>query len=735
MKAISRIVMVGFLATTLVLSTGLTSMAQVATPGATPVAVDPAMVDGFDTGQGNFARTGETDTLGPVGNPSLRWQVTLPSNAMTGIVSGAGLAFVSADTNLIAVDLRTGTTAWTLAQPEGTGSTPTLVDGVLYQSTWGEGLRAIDAASGTVLWTYLWEDADTAADPPRNASDNSPVVIDGVVYTSGGPWGGIYAVDSTTGAEIWRVPTDGEVIGNLAYADGMLVYTEQSMFDPRHQDTDPGVSGLRAVDAANGMLAWSNDAPEGWTSFVWPAVVDGIAVGGYSSTQDEHGRWIGIDVTTGAEVWTDNTVRMLFRVPSGTQGTLLLQEPFQGGVIGVDSATGDMRWELETERAFLGTAFSAGNGYLQDDEGKVIAFDPASGQTYWSFPTASAQELPFNSQIGIAPGLVLAAVGNQLFAIEGDNDAIEVQPASNPYPEAASVAPDAASYAGLTSVLNADETGDVVEGVAFGPDGTLYVIDSLNDQIDLYGPDGSYLSSFGESGTGDGQFHFNVPQGWILGDIEVAPDGTIYVLDAVNGRVEIFDSSWNLLQTITGISTGGGMGVDFDSGRVYVADLDMNVVHVFDTDGTLEADWGRQGLDSDTKFAFPTDVAVGPDGTVYVSEFGLSKVRSFSPDGTPLEILGGLGLEPGRLSGQWGLAVDNDGNVYVAGYNSGSLTVYSPGGTVIGLIDVEIHDLVGPVFVAVGGDGRIATSEESEGEVSIYTIGSPFATPVASPIP
>jgi outer membrane protein assembly factor BamB len=109
--------------------------AQNATPESSPVIVDPAMVAGFGTAQGNFARTGDLDVAGPQGNPVLRWQSTLPAGAFSAPISSEGMTFVTTEGPLVAVDLVSGEIVWTLDQPEGTASAPTLVDGVLYQGT------------------------------------------------------------------------------------------------------------------------------------------------------------------------------------------------------------------------------------------------------------------------------------------------------------------------------------------------------------------------------------------------------------------------------------------------------------------------------------------------------------------------------------------------------------------------------------------------------------------------
>jgi len=70
--------------------------------------------------------------------------------------------------------------------------------------------------------------------------------------------------------------------------------------------------------------------------------------------------------------------------------------------------------------------------------------------------------------------------------------------------------------------------------IAFGPDGNLYIADGYgNARVLVYSPEGRRLRSFGERGTGPGQLQ--VPHG-----IQVDSDGTVYVADRENGRIQRF---------------------------------------------------------------------------------------------------------------------------------------------------------------------------------------------------
>ncbi len=108
-----------------------------------------------------------------------------------------------------------------------------------------------------------------------------------------------------------------------------------------------------------------------------------------------------------------------------------------------------------------------------------------------------------------------------------------------------------------------------------------------------------------------GQFYF--PSG-----ITVAPDGTVFVSDGDNRRVQVFDKSGKFLRFIN--TSGVPRGIDLDAkGRVYVVDALAHNVSVFTPEGKTVVTFGEQGF-GPGQFNFPNAVSVGPDQRIYVSD-------------------------------------------------------------------------------------------------------------------
>ena len=93
-----------------------------------------------------------------------------------------------------------------------------------------------------------------------------------------------------------------------------------------------------------------------------------------------------------------------------------------------------------------------------------------------------------------------------------------------------------------------DGDGELHFPISFdvGPDGRIYVLDAANSRIQVFRPDGDYLTQWGGRGSGPGQFDFGVALGVeeesqeFVGSIAVDDEGFIYVADVGNRRIQKF---------------------------------------------------------------------------------------------------------------------------------------------------------------------------------------------------
>ena len=169
---------------------------------------------------------------------------------------------------------------------------------------------------------------------------------------------------------------------------------------------------------------------------------------------------------------------------------------------------------------------------------------------------------------------------------------------------------------------------------AVAANGDIFVCDGYgNARIHHFAPDGSLLNSWGEVGTGPGQFH--LPHGIALDN-----DENVIVCDRENDRLQFFDRKGRLLHIWTDVLRPTHAVVDKD-GLIYVTELWRPVepgqgsfihgyadhdqpgrVTVYRADGKILARWGDDAHNRSApgNFIAPHGIALDSRGNLYVSE-------------------------------------------------------------------------------------------------------------------
>lgn len=166
-------------------------------------------------------------------------------------------------------------------------------------------------------------------------------------------------------------------------------------------------------------------------------------------------------------------------------------------------------------------------------------------------------------------------------------------------------------------------------GVGNGQEPLVYVADTGNKRVQVFGLDGEFAFQWGGGGGSEGQL--DEPVGMAVG-----PEGNVYVADTWNRRIQVFDGDGNFLRQwpIQGWDSGipeekPYLAVDGE-GHVYVTDPGYYRVLVFDRDGNYLLSFGEYGMD-DQSFALPQGIAVGPDGSIHVTDAHGHRVLIFDP--------------------------------------------------------------------------------------------------------
>jgi hypothetical protein len=211
--------------------------------------------------------------------------------------------------------------------------------------------------------------------------------------------------------------------------------------------------------------------------------------------------------------------------------------------------------------------------------------------------------------------------------------------------------------------------GALKKPIGVGMDGKhwTYIADVSDQDVKVFDPLGMYIKSIG------GKEVFQRP-------IDVAANEAgdrIYVLDAggINSewhRVVIFDEEGNKIKEIGRRGANPGefnlptqLTVASD-GTLYVLDAGNFRVQAFSSDGEFLRAWGKVGRNLGD-FARPRGIATDSQGNVYVSDGAFRNFQIFDSEGRLLMFIGEPGLEdkPGQYVLPAGLAVDDTDRVYV----------------------------------------------------------------------
>ena len=143
----------------------------------------------------------------------------------------------------------------------------------------------------------------------------------------------------------------------------------------------------------------------------------------------------------------------------------------------------------------------------------------------------------------------------------------------------------------------------------------------------------------------------------------------------------------------------------------------------------LVTSWGGLGS-GPGQFDHPRDVAVAPDGNVYVVDALNNRVQYFTSSGGYLGEWGGTGTGPGQFQDPRQMAIDKDGNVYVSDGANRVQKFSATGGYLMSFVDTLI---VNPHGVCVDPDGNLYAGSKHTGHISKFDAAGNFVMEFTSP--
>ena len=284
-------------------------------------------------------------------------------------------------------------------------------------------------------------------------------------------------------------------------------------------------------------------------------------------------------------------------------------------------------------------------------------------------------------------------------------------------------------------------------GMSWGADGYLYIADLINSRIRRMTAEGqvSTWAGSGAQGMDDGAgksatFHYPGAVVW-------APDGFLYVADTYNHAIRRIDSQGNVT-TYTGNGQPGmvnglafkarfnlPVGLAADTAAVYVAEHGNHAIRMVTLDGVVMtlAGTGKAGFQdgegAQAMFSGPSGIAVGKNGSIWVSDTKNHRIRRISSTGFVATMAGSSfgfaeGLGPAvKFYHPTGVAFAADGDLLIVDRQNHRLRRMTPSGQVnTALGDGATDALNEPWDVLVDGSGKAWISSQKHQQVRRFDL-------------
>jgi len=269
--------------------------------------------------------------------------------------------------------------------------------------------------------------------------------------------------------------------------------------------------------------------------------------------------------------------------------------------------------------------------------------------------------------------------------------------------------------------------------MAFTADGSLIVVDSKNNRLEVRRTDGALVKHIGKGPEGEGKGEFREPCG-----VAVDSDGNVFVADTFHtldghqglpwGRIEKFDSAYNYLGEVAKSGTGapgyfGPRSIAVDrQGRVWLSDTGNSRLLVYDNNLQFVKAVGSRGA-KELQFQEPFGIASDAEGNMYVADRLNFRVQVIAPDFRFVRQFKVDGWEAGQINQEPYLVVDSGRHrVWVTDPTRNRVLRYNLKGA-----DLKIYDKGSagaaqvafnlPTGVAVAADGTLYVSDSGSGRI------------------
>jgi sugar lactone lactonase YvrE len=310
-----------------------------------------------------------------------------------------------------------------------------------------------------------------------------------------------------------------------------------------------------------------------------------------------------------------------------------------------------------------------GNVWVGDEGNSRIQEFSQSGEYKAQFGTAGSGSGQFS--FGYPMGLAVDSTGLIWVSDTGHNRIQKWNPGQ--YVAGAPTYVSAFGSSGTGNGQFAHPAGSAVDAK-----GNIWVADESNNRVEKFNPAGEFQSAFGSSGTGNGQFSRPT-------DVAATAAGNLWITDAANNRLEEFNEKGEFLKSVGSYGTGNLQfnapeSVTVDSkGNIWVGDTYNHRVQELNEKGEFVRAFGTYGT-GQGQIVESTGIAIGPGGNVWVADWGNQRIEEFSETGGFIRQFGSSGTGNSQFSHPDVIEVDSKGDVWVGDEGNSRIQEFNQSG-------------------------------------------------------
>jgi outer membrane protein assembly factor BamB len=329
------------------------------------------------------------------------------------------------------------------------------------------------------LWVY---------DTSHDLYGPSPAVVGGMLYITGGYGPSVFALNATTGMQVWNFTGTTWISSSPAVAYGLVYF---GSFD----------TNVTALNATTGALAW-NYTTGGWLAASSPAVADGIVYigGGYKNGV------FALNATTGEKIWNYTTQGQVHSSPAVASGVVYIGS-FDKNLYAFNATTGEKIWNYSTANSiFSSPAVANGVVYIGSYDQNVYALNATNGNKIWNYTTGNWVA---SSPAIFADVVYVGSYDNNVYAFNASSG---------------------------EKIWNYSTSGAISSSPAIAANNIVYIGSGDNNTYALDAQTGAKIWSYQTGGD-----VFSSPA--VADGVVYAPsrDGKIY---AIVGTQQVFDATW-----------------------------------------------------------------------------------------------------------------------------------------------------------------------------------------------